>query len=184
MKPWKLVITASALLVVGSAMGVTGGVAPPWVDGSAPEANVATSTPERPAAETRGDSAGGDAGTSSETTTERPPFTMSVESIEECGRTCRDVTATLWNRQGRTAAGVVVQTTVHAGESTDGDVIWEGDREVGSLEAGESTTDTTRMKLGLFDAAKVQSADGHITIVVVVEGDRESVRFVRHRDVS
>lgn len=34
--------------------------------------------------------------------TETPPFSFSIDEIEECGLTCRDVTATVSNNQNET----------------------------------------------------------------------------------
>lgn len=127
-------------------------------------------------------SGGGDAGTA--TPTPEPPFDLDVESVESCGSTCRDVTATLENQQDRRATGVTVYTRVFAGRGTDGDVVWEGTRDVGTLDAGGADTATQRMEIGYFDAIAIKQADGWITIVLTIETDRQTVRFQERRDVA
>ncbi len=84
-----------------------------------------------------GDSDGGAAST--------PPFAFTVDSIEECGQTCRDVTSTLTNQQNSTADDITVDTRFRR-ESTDGDVVWAG-AERRDLEAGGSYTTTRRVEL-------------------------------------
>lgn len=162
------------LLVAGGIVGAASTIGLPWAGGPTGAGPSTTAAPAAPG--------GGDGGAA--TPTEPPAFELRIDDIEPCGEACRDVTATLVNNQDRRATGVYVETTIHAGDSTDGDVIWEGDREVGALPAGASEQDTSRIELGLFEAAAVQGAGGQVTIVVVVESDRTSVRFVRHRDVS
>lgn len=165
------------LIFIGlGAIGVVHGLGPSWMeqtrDSTPSTAGPSTSTPvsnHTPAAETP---------------TEPPPFVLHIDSIESCGQTCRDVTATLVNTQDRRSIGVVVSTTIHAGESVDGSVVWEGEHQVGSLPAGESVQHTSRIELGFMSAAAVQGAGGEITIVTSVESNQQSVRFVRHRDVT
>ncbi|MFW6003751.1 MAG: hypothetical protein ACOCPT_04965 [Halanaeroarchaeum sp.] len=112
-----------------------------------------------------------------ETTT--PPFTFSIDEIAECGTTCRDVTATLTNEQTTTATGVTVYTRVYAGEdnTAEEDVVWEGSEDVGTIEGGESHTDTRRVELSLRDARKVDQNDGWVTIVTTVQTDDQTVTF-------
>lgn len=171
-------------LILVVAFGIAAAVGPLGVldaDGG----DGAVETPDSPAGATPesgddgGDGVAGGAGTPTS-----PPLALEVDSIEPCGDTCRDVTATLANEQDRRATGVTVETTIYAGDDTSGDVVWEGSREVGTLEAGESETDTTRIELGWLDAAAVQAAGGEVTIETVVDTDRRSLRFVERRDVS
>lgn len=123
-------------------------------------------------------------GAGDEGTAAPPPFEMEIESVESCGQTCRDVTATLVNNQNRRATGVTVYTQIYAGEDTEGDVMWEGTQEVGSLGPGAEETDTKRVELGYMDAMAVQRNDGRITIQLTVETDRRTITFLEHRDVS
>lgn len=161
-----LVVTGGALGVIGAEL-LAGGPGPDG--GSVP---TASGTPY----ESGGGGSGG--------TAAPPPFEMRIESVESCGQTCRDVTATLVNHQDQQATGVTVYTQIHAGDSTDGDVVWEGTQDVGTLDAGAAETDTQRVELGFLEAAKVQDSGGQITIRLTVETDQRTVTFVEHRDVS
>ncbi|MDZ7700841.1 MAG: hypothetical protein U5J98_01550 [Halobacteriales archaeon] len=122
---------------------------------------------------------GSDDGGAGTTATETPPFSFTIDEIEECGQTCRDVTATLHNNQDETATGTTVFTRVFAGEdNTDtADLVWEGKEEVGTLEAGTSHTTTRRVELSLQDARKIEQNDGWITIVTTVQTDERTVTF-------
>lgn len=113
-----------------------------------------------------------------------PPYTFAVTSIEECGQTCRDVTVRLDNNRNETATGISVYTRIFAGNSTDsGDKVWEGKRDIGTLEAGESTTATSRVQLSYSEGYRVQQEDGWITIVTTVESDDVTITFNQRRSV-
>lgn len=118
-------------------------------------------------------------GTATGETTETPPFTFTIDEIEECGTTCRDVTATLDNNQDDTATGVTVYTRIYAGEdnTAEEDVVWEGSEDVGTLEGGDAHTTTRRVELSFMDAQKVNQRDGWITIVTTVQSDDQTVTF-------
>ncbi|AKH97556.1 hypothetical protein [Halanaeroarchaeum sulfurireducens] len=120
-----------------------------------------------------------DTETGSMHTTAAPPFSFTVDGIEECGWTCRDVTATLTNNQNETARNVVVYTRVFAGEdNTDtSDLVWEGTNEIGTLAPGDSITTTERVQLSFQDAQKIQGNDGWITIQTTVDSDDTRVTF-------
>ncbi|MDQ2071011.1 hypothetical protein RBH20_00525 [Haloarcula sp. H-GB4] len=122
-----------------------------------------------------GDSDGGAAST--------PPFAFTVDSIEECGRTCRDVTSTLTNQQNSTADDITVYTRIYAGNTTDGDVVWQGSEDVGTLEADGSYTTTRRVDLAFSDAYAIEQADGWITIRTTVETADQTVTISDQRDV-
>lgn len=155
------------------------------MDSSAGDSNEATGANAGSASTGgTGGSGGSDTNRGQATETRPPPFSVDIESVDSCGQTCRDVTATLENNQEQQATGVSVDTTIFAGESTNGDIVWEGSQDVGSLPAGASETDTQRVDLGFMAAAKVQGSGGEITILLVVESDQRSVRFVEHRDVT
>jgi hypothetical protein len=120
------------------------------------------------------------------TTDETPPFEFTVDSIETCGQTCRDVTATVDNTQNKSANEVTVYTRMFAGENTTetDDLVWEGTEDVGTLAAGDSYTSTERVDLSLQDAAKVDGNDGWITIVTTVESDDETITVRESRQVA
>lgn len=108
-----------------------------------------------------------------------PPFSFTIDDIGTCGQTCRDVTATVTNNQDETATGVTVYTRVFAGQNdteTD-DLVWEGQENVGTLEADGAHTSTTRVELSLQDAQKIKQHDGWITILTTVESDETTVTF-------
>jgi len=113
-----------------------------------------------------------------------PPFAFTVDAIEECSRTCRDVTSTLTNQQNTTAADVTVYTRIYAGNSTDGDVVWEGSEDVGTLEADGSYTTTRRVDLSYGDAYAIEQEDGWITVETAVETADRTVTLTEQRDVT
>lgn len=118
--------------------------------------------------------------------TETPPFSFTIDEIEECGQTCRDVTATLSNNQDETATGVTVFTRVFAGEDTidTADLVWEGKEDVGTLEAGADHTTTRRVELSLQEARKIDQNDGWITILTTVQTDETTVTFQDSQQVA
>ncbi|UWG48057.1 Uncharacterized protein HSRCO_1780 [Halanaeroarchaeum sp. HSR-CO] len=174
------------VLALGIGAAVLSGVGPaPGGNGSGDTlSEFPTETPtETPATAAPGDEpsreTATDDGTTEEATTQTPPFTFTIDDIEECGTTCRDVTATLTNEQDDTATGVTVYTRVYAGEDTteENDIVWEGREDVGTLEGGEAHTTTRRVELSLLDARKVNQRDGWITIVTTVQTDDRTVTF-------
>ncbi len=110
---------------------------------------------------------------------ETDPFSFNIDEIEECGETCRDVTATLDNNQDETATNVTVYIRIFAGQdNTDtDDIVWEGTEDAGTVEAGEDHTTTERVELSLQDARKIDQEDGWITILTTVESDDTTVTF-------
>lgn len=46
-----------------------------------------------------------------------PPFSFTIDQIETCGQTCRDVTATVTNNQNEEATGVTVYMRIFAGQN-------------------------------------------------------------------
>ncbi|GGN91357.1 hypothetical protein [Haloarcula pellucida] len=113
-----------------------------------------------------------------------PPFTLGIDRITECGRTCRDVTSTLRNAQPRASSDVGVTATIYAGQGTDGSVVWSGYEWVGALDAGESYTTTQRVDLSLGQALAIERADGYVTIETTVEYDDKAMTFYRQRTVA
>lgn len=113
------------------------------------------------------------------------PFTFSIQNIEKCGQTCRDVTVTLTNSQDQQADDVTVYTRIYAGNSTAGkDLVWQEQKEIGSMAAGESVTRTQRVKLSFQDAYAVKQADGWITVVTTIESADTAITFKSNRDVA
>jgi hypothetical protein len=112
-----------------------------------------------------------------------PAFAFAIDRIEECGRTCRDVTSTLTNG-GAAASDVTVYTRIYAGNGTDGDVLWAGRERVGALGAGESYTTTERVELSLTDAVAVESEDGWITVRTTIKSAERTVTTTQRRRVA
>lgn len=114
-----------------------------------------------------------------------PPFSFSIDEVENCGFTCRDVTVTLHNNQDDAATGVTVESRIYAGQdSTDSaDLIWQGTQSVGTLEAGAIYTTTRRVELSLQEVEIITRNDGWVTIVTVVESDERTVTFQNNEQV-
>ena len=196
----RLALVAAIGIVLAVALAVAGGIGPFASDeGTIDDFPTETTTPPTgpdDGATAGGDGSGdggagddgpsgGDAGaTTTERSTPRPPFSLQIDSVETCGRTCRDVTATLVNRQDRRATGTTVYTRIYEGQGTGGDVVWEGTHEVGTLAAGASDTETQRVELSYFEAVAIQQNGGWITIVTTIETDRRTVTFRERRDVA
>jgi hypothetical protein len=112
-----------------------------------------------------------------------PRFGVTIDSIEECGQTCRDVTSTLTNNQDTTAEDVTVYTRIFVGQGTDGDVVWRGQESVGTLGSGDATTATKRVELSLSEGFAVRN-DGWITIQTTVETADRTVTYTETRKVA
>lgn len=117
---------------------------------------------------------------------ENPPFSFVVDEIEECGQTCRDVTATLHNDMNQSASDVTVYTRIYAGQDNtdEGDLVWEGTDDVGTLNAESSHTTTKRVELSLQEARTVDQNNGWITIVTTIESDETTVTFKDSEQVA
>jgi hypothetical protein len=118
-------------------------------------------------------------------TAAEPAFGFSVDAVESCGTTCRDVTATVTNTGNDTATDVEASTSLYAGKnSTDTEaLVWEGTETIGTLDTGESSTTTERIELSFGDAATIQENDGWITIRTTVESEERTTTFQRTRQV-
>jgi hypothetical protein len=203
-----LVATVAALLIVAlaGALALTSGVGP--FDAGPPERGVTTAAPapdgdsDEPGssgdsdgsdgsasgsgADGGGDgSNGGSDGEASADTPAPPPYGFDVVRTENCGNTCRDVTVRLTNNRNATANDVVVTTRIYAGNSTGEDArVWEGRRDVGTLEPEGSTTATERVSLSYFEALTVKQRGGWITIVTTVESEEITRTFEERRQVA
>ena len=129
-----------------------------------------------------GDSANVDTGTQSEDT---PPFEFEVSSIDDCGRTCREVDAVLHNRMDESARDIVVYTWIYAGNTTDrDDVVWADNRGIDVLEEGGTRRSTDRVNLSVQQAENVRENDGWITVEATVESRNETAKFVTREDAG
>lgn len=116
--------------------------------------------------------------------TAEPPLAFSVGEIDDCGETCRDVTATVENTQDEPAESVTITTSIFAGENSTEEVVWEGTEDVGTLAAGESHTSTKRVSLSLGEAYAIDGEDGWITIVTTIDAEDETVTVRESRQVA
>jgi hypothetical protein len=175
----KLLLAAVVVVAVGAGAVVAIGDRFPGGSGADTD-SLPTATPES------GDEGGPtlEPTDSSTTATPTPPFGFVVDDIEECGRTCRDVTSTLTSRRDTTAENVTVYTRILVGRETDGDEVWRGTEDVGTLPAGESYTATTRVELSLADGLKIENSDGWITVQTTVETEDGAVTFADERQVA
>jgi len=84
-----------------------------------------------------------------------------------------------------TANEVVVTTGIYSGNGTDESArVWEGRHEVGTLEAGASTTATARVSLSYFEALSVERNGGWVTVVTTVESGSVTRTFRERRQVA
>ncbi len=175
------------LLVGGGAIAILTGVGP-FSGGGEAGASELTEFPTSTGTPYNADgsaSSGDGSGSGTGDDASGAPFSFTIDSIEKCGQTCRDVTATLTNEQNDTATGVTVYTRIYAGNSTDAsDLIWEGRQDIGTLEAGGSATETQRVELGYGEAYQVEQNDGWITVVTTVDTDDQTVTFEDQRNVT
>jgi hypothetical protein len=128
-----------------------------------------------------GGGGGGDSdGDGTATATQPDPFAFVIDNISECGNTCRIVNATIVNQQDTAATGVSVRSEIYTG----GDKIWQGSSDVGTLEAGESFSDSKRVELSYGEAYKIEQNDGEILIKTYVVTDDGTYVFKERRNVS
>lgn len=122
---------------------------------------------------------GDDTGTAS-------PFSFAVDSIENCGRTCQDLTVTLRNNQPDAANQVTLHTRIFAGKNNtgDSDEVWEDTLAVGTLESSGSYTTTERLEFSFREGQKITDEDGWITIRTTVESTETAITFERSRQLS
>jgi hypothetical protein len=108
---------------------------------------------------------------------ERGPYDVTVERMEECGTTCRDVTARLTNTGDRDRRDVVVETRLYA-------LLWRGNATVGRLAVGETHDQTERVDLGYRDALAVERNDGVVTVQTIVHSATGRTVFEERRTVA
>lgn len=192
----RIFLVSAAIFVLATAGVALGFVADvgPFADGAGAGDQSAEAFPTQtatPSGDTGGSSTGGDGGTNSSDTSTNgetgssEPFTLTINRIEECGQTCRDVTSTVTNQQETDASGVTVYSRIFVGNSTDtDDVVWQGNEEIGDLPGGESYQTTRRVKLSYSEAFAVQQADGWITIQTTIQTDQQTLTYTQRRDVT
>lgn len=183
-----LILGAGGAMAVGFD-GVPGADRGPGA-GTGPAGPADSASDDAGGADSGGSSAGdggdGDDGSSDESGSadDAPPFTVLADDVEACGRTCRDVTSTVTNHQNETAEDVSVSTRIYAGNQTNGNPVWQGAEDVGTLGSGESTTATKRIKLSFGQAISVKSKGGWVTIRTTVETADQTVTLTERRQVA
>lgn len=194
METRKTAAVAGVLVIVGVVIGYA------YVEGIGPlEEDPAAGLDEPPATENvytidsgddggdvssvgRGDTTNGEVGTQDRDT---PPFEFEVTSIEDCGRTCREVNAALHNRMDENAHDTVVYTWIYAGNTTDrDDVVWADNRGIDVLKAGGTRRSTDRVNLSVQQAENVRETDGWITVEATVESNNETAKFVTRENAG
>ncbi|SFR96564.1 hypothetical protein SAMN05216559_1644 [Halomicrobium zhouii] len=108
------------------------------------------------------------------------PFTIDVQKIENCGKTCRDVTVSLTNNGGNPRENISVTTTVYAGQ----DSVWQGEAAIGTLASDESTRRTEQIDVGYVGGAKIERNGGTVTIETVVHWDGGEATYREQKQVS
>jgi hypothetical protein len=172
-----------ALVLVGVAGVSLTGVGPTPGVGS-DVGRSPTETPAAGATPAPGESSGESSAGSESTATPTPPFGFSVDAIEACGWTCREVTSTLTNQQATAATDVTVSARIFAGRGTDGDVLWEGTEAVGTLDAGASYTATRRVELSYGAGFAVQRRGGWVTVQTTVRTADRTLTVTDERQVT
>ena len=152
------------LIAVGLVFLLGGGVFSPDTPTDSSDESPQSSTTEKP-------SESSDAGTPS--TTEEPAPTQSDvpepefgidvvrNSVEECGFTCRDVsaTATISNTGEADAEDVQVELLLFVPAGDTNRTIWEGSESVGLLPAGDSHSTTRDIRISGTDSLSVYEND-------------------------
>ena len=165
-----LVVLVIAVLLVGGTFAF--GVGPFGGEGG-PAAESTTPTATDGGSES-------DAGGSANGPDHVRPFTVSVDRVEECGNTCRDVTASLTNNGGNPRESVTVTTEIYAGE----DRVWKGGRDLGTLAPDETETRTHRVDVGYLGGAKIKGNGGTVTVVTTVDWSDGSATYREQRTVA
>lgn len=107
-------------------------------------------------------------------------YSLTVDSVDSCGSTCRDVTTTLTNHAADTRTNVTVVTRLYAAD----DLLWTGTRQVGTLASGATHTTSERVDLSYDDALAVQVNDGYVTIETTISADSGTSTFTERRRVG
>lgn len=106
-------------------------------------------------------------------------FEGAIVEITECGAACREATTTLTNTGSADATGVRAVATVFADET----LVWEGDEEIGRLEAGATVTRTQRIEIDALSAFAIENNDRMVTITTTVTSAQQMERFVHETSV-
>jgi hypothetical protein len=134
-------------------------------------ATPATAVPRTPA-QNPGD---GTAVQRNETTTAQPlsptatpgiSFDVDLTSVERCGRTCRETTATVTNTGDRTTVNTTLNVRVYA-DSVDGDPVYIFREPLGNLTSGASVTRPVRLNFAFREAVTLCQADTVVFLAII-----------------
>lgn len=107
-------------------------------------------------------------------------FRTTIESVTECGRTCRNVRVRIENTGTVTAHDVVVDTVI----STGGTIIWTGSEEVGRLSSGETYVTTRTLDLSYEDGLRVRRNDNVVSAKMIIRSAEGDLVLERTVDVT
>lgn len=110
---------------------------------------------------------------------------FAIDMITSCGRTCRQVTVTLWNRGEAPATDVTVYSRLYVGNDTSrDDLIWSDSVSADRLPAETSVSRTRRVGITVKEGLAVRDAAGWMTGRTDVESAGGITTFVDRYDVT
>jgi hypothetical protein len=163
-----MVSQASLLVAVGLAVTAIGGVAIAFGGGFLTDSGNINET-----------AVPADNGSLKNLSATNASFQYTVDSVKECGLTCRNATGTLTNSGTEAANNITIRTRIFA----DGDLLWNGTSEIGELAAEERYTDNKKIKLS-FAAGQKARSNGQVTIETIVEFDEGTDVFRSVHEVN
>jgi len=105
-------------------------------------------------------------------------YNVVLNELTKCGQTCRTMDYTTQNRGTDDATGVVAKIRVYTPD-TDGEQVYDGEQDIGDLNAGTQRQSTKDVDTGLVDGRKIQDNDGDIDIRVNLSSNEdETAEFV------
>lgn len=190
------VVLIALLLAGGLAMGL--GILPGGeyggADGTAAQTGVPTLSPAQPADGTTAPSGatqtqtGGTDGTTPTTAAgvtvrgDTRQFRFEVLSVEQCGRTCRDIDVRLMNA-GAAVTDVSATSRLYAGTRDPDNKVEEVTTDIGAMPADSSVQRTVRMDPGISGGLELCNADT-VTLVTTVRSAEHGQEFTSHPDIE
>jgi hypothetical protein len=106
-----------------------------------------------------------------------------IDSVSECGRTCRVMNATVTNDGGKPAQNVEVTYNVFTASDDGQTRVWNGTIEIGQVDNGTTEPISAEIKVGLAEANEIRGNDGVVTVKSNVSSDQGSVVDTTQEDV-